>query len=119
MNLKHVGIAASIAGLLGSAVFGYALFVGRSSEPSSRVSGAEEQVDEKPTRHFRQPEEEQRFVEAVTQGKQKSIATLEQALARAKARDGVKGSGKADPAYVAELERQLAERRAELREVSR
>ena len=77
-------------------------------EGDTLVSDSSEDV-----RRFRQPQQEKRFVEAVSRGKKDAIATLEDALEAAKQR------GDADPNYVAELERQLAARKNELAEAVR
>jgi hypothetical protein len=76
-------------------------------QPASPID-ATRTVESRTNPVFRQSSEEQRFIQAVTQGKEGAIAALQRALAQA--REG----GDADPGYVADLERQLAARKQEL-----
>jgi hypothetical protein len=78
--------------------------------PVPEAPPKEHDVETPPSRVFRQPEQQQRFIAAVSQGKQEAISMLEQALAQAKRR------GDADPEYVADLEQRLADQRRELAE---
>ncbi|MET0790232.1 MAG: hypothetical protein ABW061_01810, partial [Polyangiaceae bacterium] len=58
---------------------------------------------------FGRPEEAKRYFDAMTDGDQRSLQLLEQALAAARANASV------DPKYVAELERERKHRRTRLK----
>src|SRR6187397_1294890 len=101
-----------LAAFLAMAAGGLFVFRGCSSVDSGGSKGPEraglgsERIE---IPKFGRPEEAKRYFDAMTDGDQRSLQLLEQALAAAKANVGV------DPKYVAELEHERTLRRARLK----